>query len=119
MGPRSAVEEGRPPADGAIRTHRGVDPAGNGALGALEQRFVFHVNSFPYWRARRPMSCASNRSEITASRSAPAAITWRALSTVMPPIAQRGTPKSFLNSESGARTAAALVGEANTLPKAT
>src|SRR5712671_5068652 len=120
MGARRALEERRHPAHRAERAHGGIDAAGNGALRALEERFVFcHLKSFPYWRARAAMSGASKRSEMTATRSAPASMTCRALSRVMPPIAQRGTPRSFLNSESGARTAEGLVGEEITLPKAT
>ena len=58
---------------------------------------------------------------MTARASAPAAISCGAFSSVMPPIATSGTPSGFAsaNSASGARTAAGLVGEEKTLPKAT
>src|SRR5688572_3384598 len=119
MGARGALEEGRRAADGAERTHRRIDAGRNGALRALEQRLVLHWKSFLYAAAWRAMSGASNRSEITATRSAPAAMTCGAFCSVMPPMAHAGLPRPFANRLSGARTAAGLVDEGNTLPKAT
>src|SRR5258708_39776411 len=116
MGAGGTLEERRHSADRAKRAHGGIDAAGNGALRALEEGFVpVHVKSFPYWRARAAMSGASKRSEMTASRSAPASITFGALSRVMPPIAHSDTSRGFPKSESGARTAVGFVVEASTL----
>src|SRR5437879_3734509 len=121
VGTRGALEEQRHAADRTKGAYRRVDAARDDALRTLEQRFAFHVNSFPYWRARRLTSGASKRSEMTASRSAPALMSRGAFSSVIPPIAASGTPSflALVNRECGARTAPEIGGDANTLPKAT
>src|SRR5687768_14534047 len=119
VGARGALEEHRRAADCAKGAHWRVDAARDAGLRALEKLVaLLHWKSLRYAAARSPMSGASKRSESTARRLAPAAIRVGALSSVTPPIAQRGTPRSFLNRLSGARTASGLVGEGNTLPNA-
>src|SRR5688572_14838414 len=69
-----AGEEQRRAADRAERAHRRVDAARDQLACARKQVFILHANSFAYALARAAMSGASKRSEITASRSAPAAM---------------------------------------------
>src|SRR3989442_14248857 len=118
VGARGALEEQRHAAGGSKGAHRRVDAGRDDALRTLEQRFAFHVNSFPYWRARRLISGASKRSEMTASRSAPALMSRRAVSSVIPPIAASRTPSllAFVDQGCGARTAPGLVGDADKTP---
>ena len=72
-------------------------------------------------RAARAGSGSANRSVITATASAPASIGSAALRRSIPPIATAGSPiaRACRNSDSGARTACGLVGDANTLPNPT
>ena len=68
-------------------------------LGALEKLCtLLHLKRLRYWLARAAMSGASKRSLMTARRSAPARTSVGAFWTVMPPIAQRGTPRSCASS---------------------
>src|SRR3990167_1542003 len=75
---------------------RGVDAAGNRLLGAGKQVFgAAHagcprLNRAANSRARAAMSSAENRSWMTPTASAPAAISRGALSTVTPPMATTG-----------------------------
>src|SRR6185503_11897937 len=119
IGARGALEERRRAADRAEGAHRRIHARRDAPLRALEKILVFHAKSPWYWPARARMSGASKRSDTTASRSAPAAITCGAFARVMPPIAQSGTPNLVAKRAKGARTAAGLVVDANTLPKAT
>src|SRR5687767_11034435 len=119
MGTGSALEENRRATDGAKRAHRRVHAAGNAPLGALEKLYaLLHLKRLRYWLVRAAMSGASKRSLMTARRSAPARTSAGAFWTVMPPIAQRGTPRLCAKSSSGARTAPGLVEDGYTLPKA-
>lgn len=67
------------------------------------------------------MSGWPNTAVMTATESAPAAITDRAFVASMPPMATVGSPsiRARSNSDSGARTAPGLTAEANTEPNAT
>src|SRR3989442_15037109 len=102
VGARGPLEEQRHAADGAKGAHRRVDAGRDDALRTLEQRFAFHVNSFPYWRARGLTSGASEKSEMTASRGAAALMSRGAFLGVIPPNAASRTPSSpaLVNRES-------------------
>src|SRR3989442_10556977 len=91
VGARGPLEEQRHAADGTKGAHRRVDAGRDDALRTLEQRFAFHVNSFPYWRGRRLTSGASKKSEMNAGTSPPALMTRGGFSIGISPIAARGT----------------------------
>src|SRR5690606_1111386 len=88
---------------------------------AADQRFQAASSKHSrYARAAATGSGASNTPLITATRSAPAATSRRALSGVMPPIATRGSPKraDSASSRGSARRAPGLVGEGKNAPNA-
>src|SRR6266852_2743411 len=94
----AAHDEGGGAADGAKRTYRGVDPAGDSFLCASKQRFVLAHGFFLSkrrlkLRAAASMSGAPNSALITATASAPASMTVRAFLLVMAPIATTGKPR--------------------------
>src|SRR5690606_33341988 len=125
------LHEERLAADRLERAHRRIHAAGHQRLGAGEQVVrAFGVHGVPSsevlsWKRERQAraaatgSGASNPPLITATRSAPASTSGRALSAVMPPIATRGRPRPALSRSSpgDARRAPGLVGEGKKAPK--
>src|SRR5258706_10869446 len=100
----SSFEEGRRAAHGAKRPHWGIHAGRDVPLRAVKEVFVARghglaracaANNRANARARAPRSGASKTAEITASASAPASSTPPAFSSVIPPIATRGTPSAL------------------------